>query len=231
MKSILYINGSPRGETLSNSSQILKDIDSLLNEGNLMKKKPPILTLSPQMNSPKDSVLKKMDEADIWILVLPLYVDSLPGHLTWWLKQYELYRAGMKKKHRIQVYGIINCGFPEAIQNADALMILEIFCKQNGLDWRFGIGIGKGGPYRQMKDIPLHSFMKSRILHAFQTLSDDLSGKEERPAGNLYVSIRIPRFLYSHAGSTGWKLQAKKNGLCKKDLFARPLTDVLSYNY
>ena len=164
-----------------------------------------------------------MEDSDIWIIALPLYVDTLPGHLTWWLKQFEMNRNTLSEKKRIRVYGIVNSGFPEARQNADALHILKFFCRKNALTWRFGIGMGMGEPYKQMKDMPLNSYMKRDILHAYQSLRDDLKDEESPEKENLYTAVRFPRFLYTMMGSVGWVSRARKNGLKKRDLYARPL--------
>lgn len=225
MKPILYINGSPRGEKRSSSAEILKDLASFLKEEELRDEEFTLLSLSCQMGGNIRKELQTMDEAEIWILSLPLYVDTLPGHLTWWLKQYEIYRNSCPEKSSIRVYGIVNCGFPEAVQNREALKILKIFCRKNGMDWRFGIGLGKGEPYKQMKNIPLRSFMKSHILEAFRALGNDLVNEDSCLEENHYVSVRFPPFLYRLVGSRGWKSRAKGNGLSTEDLFAKPLAE------
>ena len=223
MKSILYINGSPRGEKNSTSAQILRDVADFLEKEGVRETHLEMLTLSRNMEGNADGILKRMNSAEYWILALPLYVDALPGHLTWWLKQYEGYRERSSDRGSIKVYGIINCGFPEAVQNRDALKILEIFCRKNGLDWRFGIGMGMGEPYKQMRDIPLRSFIKVPIFKAYKLLLEDIKGERRKPDDNLYISIRFPRFLYRFIGEWGWKSEAKKNGLKARDLYGRPL--------
>lgn len=225
MKKILYINGSPRGESDSSSYLILKDIAGYLKEEGIRNEDAEIITIPRSLKKEKETILSIMDKADIWIMALPLYVDVLPGHLSWWLQEYQNYRMSQTERQNKRVYGIVNCGFPEAIQNADALRVLEIFCRKNDLQWRFGIGIGMGEPYKEMHDIPLRSWMKSEIFASYKALADDLQRDESTPNSNFFVQVKYPRFLYRIQGTFGWIFRARKNGLSRRDLYARPLLE------
>ncbi|MDA3955415.1 hypothetical protein [Oceanispirochaeta sp.] len=238
MKKILYIcgsprsssprGGSPRGESGSNSAQILKDLGQYLTEEGLQEDAVSIHTLSRSIPDDPSEVLKKLDDCEVWILALPLYVDALPGHLSWWLSRYQEYRASNNDKKDIRVYGIVNCGFPEAIQNRDALKILELFCLKSGLIWRFGIGLGMGEPYKQMAGMPLRSRGKRQVFEAFQTLAADLKNSSGGVLENAYVAVKFPKWLYRVMGSMGWIMSGRKNGLKRKDLYARPLLTTLT---
>jgi hypothetical protein len=225
MKKILYINGSPRGENGSTSHLILKDIAAYFKEEGIRKEDAEFLTIPRSIRKDPKSILNTMDEADIWIIALPLYIDVLPGHLSWWLREYQNHRNSQKDKKNIRVYGIINCGFPEAIQNADALRVLEIFCRKCEMEWRFGIGIGMGEPYKEMHGIPLRSWMKSTIFTSFQALGNDIDHSEAAPENNSFAQVKYPRFLYRIQGAFGWISRARKNGVSRRDLYARPLLE------
>jgi len=223
MKKILYVNGSPRGEKGSNSAQILRDLHGFLNEEG--KHELSLLTLPRNIPSDPEHQLAELEQSDIWILALPLYVDALPGHLCRWLSLYQDYRGSLAEPRNIRVYGVVNCGFPEAVQNSDAISILEQYCRKNGLEWRLGIGIGMGEAYIQMSSMPLRSPGKAELLKAFQALSDDLSA--ETGAGNkrIYAKVKFPLWLYKLSGTFGWFIQARRNGLKLRDLYARPLAE------
>ncbi len=225
MRNFLYINGSPRGEEKSSSALILKDIAAYIKEEGINDETPEILTLPRSIKKDPDDILETMENADTWFLALPLYVDSLPGHLSWWLKEFENRRKSRNDTKKIRVYGIVNCGFPEAIQNADALRILELFCSRNGLDWRFGVGVGMGEPYKQMYSIPLKAGMKREILAAFQALAVDVENETVAEQENLFVRVRYPRFLYRIQGSLRWIVRSRKNGVKGRGLYARPLLE------
>ncbi|MBF9016299.1 MULTISPECIES: NAD(P)H-dependent oxidoreductase [unclassified Oceanispirochaeta] len=225
MKKILYINGSPRGEKGSSSPLILKDIAAYLKDEGIRKEDAKVFTIPRSIKENTKSILETMDDADIWIIALPLYVDVLPGHLTWWLREYQNHRMSQENRKNIRVYGIVNCGFPEAIQNADALRVLEIFCRKSELEWRFGIGIGMGEPYKEMRAIPLRSWMKSEILASYKALGNDIHRDEAAPDSNYFVQVKYPRFLYRLQGAFGWIIRSRRNGVSRKAMYARPLLE------
>ncbi|MDC7235735.1 MAG: hypothetical protein PQJ58_21105 [Spirochaetales bacterium] len=225
MNRFLYINGSPRGEKGSSSALILEDIREILKQEGGTEEQVQSLTLPRKTGSSDSAILKKMEESDVWILALPLYIDVLPGHLTWWLREYQTFREALPDKKNIRVYGVVNCGFPEAVQNADALRVLKLFCRKSGLEWRFGIGLGMGEPYKQMHGIPLQSGMKKEILNSYKAIAADLQKKDTSDFGDFYVRIRYPKFLYKIQGAFGWVFRARQNGLKKRDLYARPLLE------
>jgi len=222
MSGILFINGSPR-RSRSCSALVLKDLAGVMKEEGVLEEEPEVITPSRKLPADPQDVLEKLEEADIWVMALPLYVDTLPGHLTWWLRQYELYRQRTGTRKEIRVYAVVNCGFPEPEQNADALEMLEIYCGKNGLSWRLGIGLGMGEPYKEMAGIPLKSRFKSAIYDSCRTAAEDIRAAGDGPAANRFVKVRFPRFLYTFMGSIGWRQQARKNGLKRGDLYARPL--------
>ena len=225
MKKIIYINGSPRGVGNSTSGVILKDIAGILKTAGLDKGEAWIIDLPVKTGQNEEEILASMDEGDIWIIAFPLYIFSLPGHLAWWLECFEKHRSRDGNRKDIKVYAVANCGFPEATHCNSALQIVKFFCRRNSLDWRLGIAMGKGESYKQMKDVPLKSMMKSGILSAYRVLVEDISGKKQASGETLSVAIRLPVFLYNLMGSIGWRMTALKSGLKTKDLYARPLTD------
>lgn len=225
MDKILFINGSPRGEKDSSSALILKDIASFLKAEGVRKEDTEVFTLPRNIKQDPLPLVASMNEADIWIMALPLYVDVLPGHLTWWLQEYQKYRLSRSDMKKIRVYGVVNCGFPEAEQNAGALKVLEIFCRKNGLEWRFGIGLGMGEPYKEMHGIPLKSGLKKDILSSFQAIAGDLNRVDASHERNYFVRVKYPRFLYRIQGALGWILRSRKNGISRKAMYARPLLE------
>ena len=223
---IAYICGSPRKESESNSALILKDLEAFFTEQGVMQESV-YIKIPRNLSEKTDPFWKEAEKVDIWLIAFPLYVDSLPGHMSWWLKRYEEHRnvsqrTGVKLPSP-RVYGIANCGFPEAVQNREALKVLELFCRKNGLEWQFGVGIGMGEPYRQMRSMPLKAAAKKELLRAFRALADDLKNEGQGRAENLYAAVRFPHFLYRFLGGIGWRRRAGKYGLGSRDLYRRPL--------
>lgn len=87
--------------------------------------------------------------ADLIVLSAPLYVDALPAATTRALELLaaELSATPMDSPPRLAV--IMNCGFPEARQNALAIEICRRFALEAGLEWAGGLGFSstnRSGP-------------------------------------------------------------------------------------
>ena len=72
---------------------------------------------------------------DLFIVVTPLYVDSLPYLVT---RSLEII-AGRERRRDQQFAALINCGFPEAAHCRTALAILECFARRAGFHWAGGL--------------------------------------------------------------------------------------------
>ena len=125
-----------------------------------------------------------------------------------------------------RVYAIVNCGFPEGGINSEAIGVIECFSKKTGADFRFGIMIGGGGMLSDsMKDIP---YMKQTFMtldNGFSFMAQDIQGKSTEPVKNFSSDLGFPRKLYLFMADKGWIQTARKNGLTKKQLYARPYLD------
>ncbi|MDC7239497.1 MAG: NAD(P)H-dependent oxidoreductase, partial [Spirochaetales bacterium] len=113
---ILFINGSPRGEKGSSSFPILKDLAGVITEVHENFEQN-FLTLPRSMKGDPAPVLKQMEEADIWVFAMPLYVDTLPSHVLRWLMEYQKSRTPESLSRR--VYAVVNSGFPEPEQRSE----------------------------------------------------------------------------------------------------------------
>lgn len=166
-----------------------------------------------------------MAEADALVFVFPLYIFCLPGMLMRYLQDYCLYRerhpgsAGSPK-----VYAAVNCGFPETWINEEAVRVIKSFSKHIGASFRFGILIGGGGMLLGAKDAPFMKKTMAQINEAFAAVAADAASAAEggTPQKDLYIEVNFPRKLYFFMGNMGWNQFAKKNGLKKKDLYAKP---------
>lgn len=169
-----------------------------------------------------DKSFAAMMEADALVFVFPLYIFCLPGILMRFLQDYILYReqhTGRTGSPR--VYAAVNCGFPEAWINEEALRVIKSFCKHTGASYRFGILIGGGGMLLGAKDAPFMKKTTAKIDEAFRKAAADIAGGET-PLADFYIEMNFSRKLYFFMGNMGWNQFAKKNGLKKKDLYARP---------
>ncbi|GEM_PF-695946 len=171
----------------------------------------------------EESTYRAMLESDALLVVFPLYFFCLPGMLMRFLQDFSVFAKAHAAESRLnRVYALVNCGFPEAGINEEAVRVVARFSASVQASFRFGILVGGGGMALGAKDAP---FMKSyfgSITDAFDQIRIDTISFSEAPLANVYVEAKFPRKLYFLAGDLGWKHTAKKNGLPKKALRRQP---------
>jgi multimeric flavodoxin WrbA len=209
---IALINGSPKIKE-SASGLIIDDIKGIIEKSN--KK-----IMSCSFHKPKISEKEKEElySCDVILFAFPLYVDAIPSHLLYCLKELEEYFQSKKKK-AIRIYTIVNCGFYEANQNRLAIEIIKNWTARAGLLWGQGVGIGAGGMLAFLQKVPMGRGPKKSLGQAYDKLvSNILNGRSGEP---IFVTPNFPRFLYKYMAQKGWQGYAKSNGLAVKELHRR----------
>jgi hypothetical protein len=220
---IAAINGSPRGAS-SNSREILDQVASFF---------PPNAAWSASADlRSSDAELRALCDAHALVIAFPLYVDGLPASLISLLGRYgELYQSRRESNAsgsplpQQRVFAVSNCGFYEGRQNECAIQMISHFCRAFGLDWCGGAGIGTGEMVRAVKSVPPQAGIRKPVVDALRSVSAAAAAPAGRLGENLFVQHGFPWILYKISGELGWRKQARANGLRRKDLFARPLTD------
>jgi multimeric flavodoxin WrbA len=165
----------------------------------------------------------EMRAADGLLLIFPLYYFCVPGVLMRFMEDYAAYIARSGGLSRPQnIYAIVNCGFPEPDINGEAIRVIQSFARHIGASFRFGVGLGCGGMLVGAKDAP---FMKKAIAAmdgALDLMARQTTGGSAESTENVNIAVHLPRRLYYFMGNRGWFGMARKNGLKKKDLYARP---------
>ena len=212
---VLLINGSPR--RASSSSRVI--LDTLKNKlGNEPEYR--MIEIAAQSEALPEDL-----EADLLVLAFPLYVDSLPSPVLSWLISCERLRsaassAGGALRPQAMV-AAVNCGFYEGVQNESALAIVANFCSRAGIQWRGGLGIGSGGMIKGVESAPEDMFIKRPVSRAIAELAE-LAFDPKREPKVIYARHAFPRRLYIAVAHSGWRHDAKINGLKVRDLGARP---------
>lgn len=211
MAKLYFINGSPRGNT-SASKLFIDELSAIIQSSNLEIKQ-------TSLNNKID--YEDIGSSDILIIIFPLYVDSLPSTVVEFLVNLEQYAKDSKKLTR--VYGVVNCGFFEAIQTKYALNIVENFCIKAGYEWRFGVGVGAGEFMRNTKTaIPLKSDVKKELYNAFIEIKNDINNGFKETKENRFISPNIPKSLFISEGSAGWTEAAKSMSISEDQLYSKP---------
>jgi hypothetical protein len=163
------------------------------------------------------ALLSAADDTDIIVLTFPLYVDSLPSSLVRALEFLTEYRRGLERPPRQRLLAISNCGFPEAHHNDTALAQCRIFCRDAGIEWIGGLGLGGGGVISGLplakRGCAVRRVKASLELAAIALATDTRLPKE---AASLMARPLIPVWLDLYLAHMGWKREARKFGALKK---------------
>ena len=222
----LLLVGSPRGKA-STSHAIGSYLAQKLGAGGMETEEIAVLEALRSTES-LERLLEAMDSAQLVIVSFPLYVDQLPAPLAQALeivaeRRKEKLSAGKAAGARRQkIIAIVQCGFPETLQNQPALDILRRFAAEAGYDWAGGLAMGMGGAAggKRLDQAGgmLRHVVKALDLAAVSLLSGNAIPEE---ATTLMGKPLIPKWLYLIAANFEMKSQAKKHG-ARKTMYARP---------
>lgn len=209
MPKIALINGSPKGER-SASKAILDYIGGILPQEQYDLSYFSLKT--PQIDP---TILEKIVTSNILLIAFPLYVDGVPSHVLRWLLELEKVtkqREGM----RPLVYALVNCGFYEPEQTQVTLEILRNWCAKGTLTWGQGMGIGAGGVFAGLRNIPLGKWPFKKLAKAINAMA--LNIRAQAVGSDIFVSPDFPRVAYKLVVEFGWRRSIKRNGLKLRDL-------------
>ncbi|MCA9674359.1 MAG: NAD(P)H-dependent oxidoreductase [Kofleriaceae bacterium] len=166
---------------------------------------------------------RSIADADLFVMVTPLYVDALPALATHALELVARERAASAPPARF--VAVVNCGFPEPEQTRTAMRIAHHFATQARYHWAGGLPLGGGGVVKP--DVPLDE-QHGPAAHVHQALvaaATPLAGGDVVPGAALRLMARspLPDVAYRLIGDLGWRYQVHQHGLSQRALRARPL--------
>ncbi len=220
---VLLLVGSPKAPSsklgLSGASDSLGSfMTSRLEEIGFSTEKEYIYKLIRKEEGQK-KLLSKIDNADLIILTFPLYVDCLLAGVINALELIANHRKSLNQsdKNKIGFVVLINCGFPEAVQNDTAIAICKIFAREVGFEWKGALPFGMGGVMGAKSLKKLRGMVRNitgGVNIASQALAEGKNIPEE--LFELVAKPMMPIALYTKMGNFGWKRRAKKFGAHKK---------------
>ena len=232
---IVAINGSPKAKG-SVSGLLIEQIEQMMQTT--------ITVFQARKMTRQNDLSQELDtirNADILLVVFPLYIDSLPAALIEALSLLE--EAGLSgDKSPLRVYALCNCGFYEAQHTSLALQMIKRFAIRTAQNWGFGIGIGCGGILLSQSE-NMAKGPTANVYAALNELCNDMAGKGMTSGGfadmgtasyaasangsrreNLLITPKLPRFLYKLGGNMGFSQMAKKSGV-RNTIDAKPHLD------
>lgn len=220
---MVFINGSPKATSTSVSAFLSRYGEELMKTGNNFHTHLVNVRESIAQNHCERD-FEQMQNADALIFTFPLYIFCVPGIVMRFMQDFHnhLKRNGVTVSNT-KVYAIVNCGFPEADINTEAVRVIECFSKNIGAHFGFGIMIGGGGILKEENQGV--SFMKKTFIaleNGFRLIMQDIREGRSEPLPNLFIHLNFPRWLYLFFADRGWINVARKNGLKKKEMYKRP---------
>jgi len=162
------------------------------------------------------ALLDAVNAADLVTLAFPLYVDTLPAPVIEALERLAAQRQGRDPSNQQMFTAIANCGFPEAIHNANALAVCEMFARQAGFEWSGSLSLGGG---EMVAGVPLGQLggMTIMMRKALDLTAEALAQGQSIPqaAQDIWGKPVIPHWLYRLTGWLRWNKQSKGYGAQK----------------
>jgi NAD(P)H-dependent FMN reductase len=223
-KAVLLV-GSPRGLQSVSRSLGQRLLDGLASRGLAVETH----SIYAALDSPdkEEALISAAMSADLLVFSFPLYVDHLPAPVIQTLDRLAAGRRELRAAPQPRLAALVQCGFPETLQNKPALDILRRFAELNGFEWAGGLALGMGGAAggRPLPEKP--SGLLRNVLLAFDQAAAALAagGKIPEETIALLAKPMMPKTLYFLAANWGWRQQARKNGRKagrRIDLRARP---------
>jgi multimeric flavodoxin WrbA len=160
---------------------------------------------------------------DIFVLVTPLYVDSLPALATHALELVARSRRGPHASARF--VAVVNCGFPEPEHARTALRIARHFANEAGYAWGGGLPLGGAGIVTPGAPLDEPHGPVAHVVRALDLAAAALAAGHPLPpeAIEAMASTPMPDAVYRLAGELGFRREAYRNAVAQNELRARPL--------
>ena len=151
--------------------------------------------------------------ADLLIVATPLYVDSLPAPLIETFERLHKLRHATPPAKLQRMVALLNCGFPEASQNATALAICRCFAQRTGFRWDGGLALGMGG---MLSGQPIAERSRThKVAVALQRAAADLlaGGPVSAEAISALAQPLMPVWLYRLIAEVSFRIFAWRRGV------------------
>ena len=178
--------------------------------------------ITPAFNSAERTadLLDVIDAADLVVLSVPVYVDSLPAPVTGLLEAWATAVADGRMSPRPRRLAVLaQCCFPEAHHCDVAIEACRTFAQRTRVGWAGALAFGMGGAIEGRP--PERSLLSRRIRHldgAAEALASDRPIPPE--ATTAFARPLVPPRAYPLFGRFMWASQARTRG-CTEPLTLR----------
>ncbi len=167
-------------------------------------------------------IVEYIDKADVIVLTLPVYENSIPGLVVQLFELVDQFRnklANIKK----QLFVISNSGFAEVSANQSAIEVCRLFAAEMGFDWLGGIAVAPGTLFTE-DNLYKSKRIYKKLIKSLDMIAESISNNRKIPeeAFALVSKPFLNLYIYLIAGYIlQKKMIVRKIG--KASYFARPL--------
>ena len=215
----LLLVGSPRIEKSSSSSLGSYLFEQLKQHG--VESETIYIYKAINTTERLEALRHAISTADLVVLAFPLYVDTLPAPVISVLE--DVVKNGTAKTKPTRFAAIVNCGFPNASQNASAIAVCAEFAREAQFEWVGGLSLGAGEGMVHAKPLAELGGQGAPLRKALEMAAGELA--QGQPVSDnalkLLAKPLMPEWMFRLGGTIGWKMRARKFGT-QKLLKARP---------
>ena len=215
----LLLVGSPRIEKSSSSSLGSYLLEQLKTHG--VESETIYIYKAINTTERLEALRHAIATADLVVLAFPLYVDTLPAPVISVLE--DVVKNGTAKTKPTRFAAIVNCGFPNASQNASAIAVCAEFAREAQFEWVGGLSLGAGEGMVHAKPLAELGGQGAPLRKALEMAAGELA--QGQPVSDnalkLLAKPLMPEWMFRLGGTIGWKMRARKFGT-QKLLKARP---------
>ena len=221
-KTVLLLNGSPRGQK-SSSASLGSYLAGRLKERGFQAKD---LHVHPLVRSPEglQRLAAEVSAADLVICAAPLYIDSIPAPLIAAMEYLSEQRKAEKPGKEQPLLALVNSGFPEPSQSATALAIYRQFAGEAGFAWAGGLAFASGQAAINSKPLEKAGFMARNARKSLDLTAAALAAGKPVPdeARSLAAKPMVPVWMFLPIGNHVWWRSLVKDKSVWRAIRARP---------
>ena len=198
---ILMLNCSYKGKN-GNTQYFMESLRSEMKEEQVE-----ICNITQVIKDGIQVLIKKLEDAEIFVIGAPLYVDGLPAQAVRILELL-LANAGNRLFGK-KVYVISNLGFYESEQIRHLFDIVRNWCERMQMIYGGGIAIGAGPMITALRGMPIKRGLNKDIGNGLEILAKAIQKQE--CIENYYAKTKIPRIVYIKAAHMTFRKALREN--------------------
>ena len=164
-----------------------------------------ILSIRQVLTGGFSEFVKKLEEAEAFVIGAPLYVDGLPAQAVKLLEMLMEFDLSGKR-----VYVVSNLGFYEGQQICNLFDIVRNWCGRMQMVYGGGLAVGAGPMVSTLKNMPLKKGLNKDVGRGLERLAHHIRRGEAME--NYYAQTKIPRMVYQQAAHMMFRQTLKENG-------------------